>query len=87
LRSTSKNFFQRIKIKLKTGAEVYVRYLKMSRDEAVHVLNKYSMHGAIVEPLRVARLLARAVLKSLIHPKTSKWVKVDRQRSYGFLNV
>ncbi|MEM1581325.1 MAG: DUF99 family protein [Candidatus Bathyarchaeia archaeon] len=55
----------RIAIKLHTGHEVYVRFYGMSLEEAKGILNKFTLHGAIPEPLRVARLLARGVRKML----------------------
>ncbi|MEM1990487.1 MAG: DUF99 family protein, partial [Candidatus Bathyarchaeia archaeon] len=47
------------------GHEVYVRFYGMSLEEAKGILNKFTLHGAIPEPLRVARLLARGVRKML----------------------
>ena len=55
----------RTDVKLHTGAEVYVRFLKMSEEEAKRILNKFTMHGAIPEPLRVARILARSILRNV----------------------
>jgi len=52
-------------LRLHTGYEVYIRFLKMSADEARSILEKFTSHGAVSEPLRVARLLARSVMKSL----------------------
>ena len=55
----------RTDVKLHTGAEVYIRFLKMSEEEAKRILNKFTMHGAIPEPLRVARILARSILRNV----------------------
>ena len=56
---------EREKIQLKTGHTVLVRYLGMRRDEAKGLLNKFIRQGAIPEPLRVSRLLARSLMKHL----------------------
>jgi len=56
---------EREKIQLKTGYTVLVRYLGMRRDEAKGLLNKFTRQGAIPEPLRVSRLLARTLMQ---HP-------------------
>jgi len=53
----------RERIFLKTGHEVFVRYLGISKNEAKGILNRFLLQGAIPEPLRVARLLARSLLK------------------------
>jgi len=52
-------------LKLHTGYDVYVRFLNMSVDEARGILEKFTSHGAIPEPLRVARLLARSIMKNV----------------------
>lgn len=52
-------------VKLHTGHEVYIRFYGMRLEEAKGVLNKFTLHGAIPEPLRVARLLARGIMKTL----------------------
>ena len=52
-------------MKLHTGAQVYVRFLRMKEEDAKSILEKFTMHGAIPEPLRVARLLARSIMKSV----------------------
>jgi endonuclease V-like protein UPF0215 family len=51
-------------VKLKTGYEVYVRVLGASAEEARILLNKFTLDGRIPEPIRVARLAARAALKA-----------------------
>lgn len=52
-------------LKLHTGYKVYIRFLKMTTDEARVILKKFTSHGAIPEPLRVARLLAKAIMKNV----------------------
>ncbi|WXG39966.1 MAG: DUF99 family protein [Candidatus Freyarchaeum deiterrae] len=51
-------------VKLRTGYEVYVRYLGMSREDAVRVLNKFTLQGSVSEPLKTARLVSRAIIRS-----------------------
>ncbi|RLF58351.1 MAG: DUF99 domain-containing protein [Thermoplasmata archaeon] len=52
---------KREEIWLHTGKKVFVRYLGMKKKEASALLNKFTLQGSIPEPLRVARLLARAI--------------------------
>jgi uncharacterized protein len=51
-------------ISLKTGHSVYIRALGVSLIEARVLINKFTLDGRIPEPLRVARLMARAALHS-----------------------
>lgn len=55
---------QREMIRLKTGYEVYVRALGASAEEARVLLNRFTLDGRIPEPVRVARLAARAAMHS-----------------------
>jgi endonuclease V-like protein UPF0215 family len=50
-------------MKLDTGYEVYIRVLGASAEEARTMLNKFTLDGRVPEPVRVARLAARAALK------------------------
>ncbi len=52
----------RSKVMLKTGYHVYVRCVGMNTRIAKRALNKFLLQGSVPEPIRVARLLARAVL-------------------------
>jgi len=54
---------ERTAVTLPTGHTVYIRFIGMSIEEAKGVLNKFTSHGSVPEPLRVARLLARALIK------------------------
>jgi len=60
----------RSSLKLHTGHTVYVRIIKMSEEEAKGILNKFTLHGAVPEPLRVARLLARSLMRSIAPNKS-----------------
>ena len=62
---------ERMPLELKTGYTVYVRFLGMSVEEAKGILDKFTSHGSVSEPLRVARLLARATVKTLL-PKATQ---------------
>jgi endonuclease V-like protein UPF0215 family len=55
---------ERTPIKLDTGHTVLVRFVNMSPEDAKGILNKFTTHGAVPEPLRVARLLARSIMKT-----------------------
>lgn len=55
---------QREMIRLKTGYEVYIRSFGASAEEARVLLNRFTFDGRIPEPVRVARLAARAAMKT-----------------------
>ena len=54
----------RTPLTLRTGHVVHARFLGLSEPEARGVLNKFTVFGAVPEPLRVARLIARALMRS-----------------------
>lgn len=54
----------RTEVTLKTGKRVFVRSMGIDLAEAESVLNKFMLVGSIPEPLRVARLLARSLMRS-----------------------
>ena len=56
----------REKVFLKTGYNVYVRIIGLKREEAVNLLNAFTLRGKMPEPLRVAGLIARGVLNFLV---------------------
>lgn len=49
------------KLMLKTGYEVFVRTAGISENESTKLLDKFTLQGAIPEPIRVARLLAKTI--------------------------
>ncbi|MEM1951070.1 MAG: DUF99 family protein [Candidatus Nitrosocaldus sp.] len=55
----------RSKVMLKTGHHVYVRCAGTNIRVAKRVLNKFLLQGSVPEPIKVARLLARAMLNYL----------------------
>ena len=56
----------RREVTLKTGKKVFIRFIGMNLEEAEFILNKFVLVGAIPEPLRVARLLARSLMRSCL---------------------
>ncbi|MDW8001022.1 MAG: DUF99 family protein, partial [Candidatus Nitrosocaldus sp.] len=60
----------REKVKLKTGHDVYIRCAGIHSRVARRALNRFLLQGAVPEPIRVARLLARGVL--MYHDKYGK---------------
>ncbi|KON28088.1 hypothetical protein AC481_02750 [miscellaneous Crenarchaeota group archaeon SMTZ-80] len=59
----------REKIILNTRKAIFVRNLGMELPQAERLLNKFTIQGAIPEPLRISRLLARSILKSKLSQK------------------
>jgi uncharacterized protein len=51
---------ERTSLTLKTGKKVYARLSMIEEDDARKMLDAFTLQGAFVEPIRVARLLARA---------------------------
>lgn len=49
------------KIRLRTGYEVFVRTAGVSQSVSKRLLDKFTLQGAIPEPIRVARLLAKTM--------------------------
>ena len=68
---TYRRLGERNPIALRSGHTVYVRTSGMSSGEARSVIDSFTLQGGIPEPVRVARLLARAagphLLKSSRH--------------------
>lgn len=60
-------------VRLRTGHEVFVRVWGASPDEARILLNKFTRDGRVPEPVRLARLAARAALESRM-----SWNKNER---------
>jgi len=56
---------KRIPIVLKNGYTVYVRFFGLSLEEVYEILNNTVIHGRYPEPIRVAKLIARSVLKMI----------------------
>ncbi|PWU79865.1 MAG: DUF99 domain-containing protein [Candidatus Nitrosopolaris wilkensis] len=55
-----RNLGQREQILLKTGKFVFLRYWGLSSKEASAIVNSFTLQGSIPEPIRIAKLVARA---------------------------
>ena len=55
---------QRDKILLKTGKFIFARYWGLSSNEASTIVNSLTLQGSIPEPIRIAKLAARASMRS-----------------------
>jgi endonuclease V-like protein UPF0215 family len=53
---------KRTGVRLRTGKRVFVRTSRLESDEVKSVLDSYTLQGSIPEPVRVAKLIARAAL-------------------------
>ena len=58
-----RNLGRRVPVQLRDGARVFTRASGLSPDDAARVLRDFTRDGKIPEPVRVARLVARAVLR------------------------
>lgn len=63
---------EREKITLHTGHQVLVRYIGISSKKTRLILDRFTLQGAIPEPLRVARILSRSILKSGLVPEATR---------------
>jgi endonuclease V-like protein UPF0215 family len=59
-----KRLGNRIPVRLHNNFDVLIRSLGMEKSEAATVLKKFTTHGKVPEPLRVAKIAARAALRS-----------------------
>jgi endonuclease V-like protein UPF0215 family len=55
----------RDKITLDTGKQVYIRYWGLDLKQAQKVTNRFNLQGALPEPIRVAKLVARSYSHAL----------------------
>jgi len=53
-------------VHLRTGHQVFVRVWGATPDEARILLNKFTQDGRVPEPVRLARLAARAALRAAL---------------------
>lgn len=51
---------ERKRLRLRSGHSVFARTSGISDDEALRILDNFTLQGSLPEPVRVARLLARA---------------------------
>lgn len=66
------NLGQRTPLRLKTGYDVYVRAYGAQLEEARILLNKFTLDGRKPEPLRLAGLAARAMLRKDMQDHSSR---------------
>ncbi len=59
-----KRLGDRVLVRLHNDFNVLIRFLGMEKSEATAVLKKFTSHGRVPEPLRVAKIAARASLRS-----------------------
>lgn len=60
-----KSLGERVQVKLRTDKRVFLRFSGIeTKIEAKAAMDKFTLQGAIPEPLRVARLLARAAMRT-----------------------
>lgn len=55
----------RDQVRLRTDKSLYIRYWGLSLKGALNTLNAFTLQGSIPEPIRVAKLLARAHRNSI----------------------
>jgi uncharacterized protein len=60
---------QREKIILKTGKNLFVRCWGLSQHQTLAILNSFTLQGSVPEPIRVAKLVARALYSPLLHDR------------------
>jgi len=56
----------RMPVKLSTGYKIYIRSLGMDTSEAAKLIDKLTLHGRYPEPIRIAKMIANAVLNECI---------------------
>ncbi len=59
-----KKLGKRYELKLKTGYKIFVRNFGVTESQAKRALDKFTLQGALPEPIRLAKILARAKLDS-----------------------
>ncbi|MDK2974657.1 MAG: uncharacterized protein PWP08_1028 [Methanofollis sp.] len=59
----------RLPLRLKNGYTVYIRAVGIDQDTAGRVVDAFTLEGKVPEPLRVARLAARAVMRYGCRPR------------------
>jgi len=59
----------RIPVILNNGYKIYVRHIGITLDDAIRVLNRFTIHGRYPEPIRVAKALAHAIMLFFLEKK------------------
>jgi endonuclease V-like protein UPF0215 family len=52
---------ERKRVRLSSGKSIYIRVSGIAEPDAIALVDKFTMQGSLPEPVRVAKLLARAV--------------------------
>ena len=55
---------ERSRVTLHTGHQIFARFIGIQEDIGIRLLDRFTVEGGIPEPLRISRILARAVLNS-----------------------
>lgn len=58
-------------IRLNTGHSVFLRRAGIPTDIAERIINRFTLDGRVLEPVRVARLFARSVMRSFLSGRGS----------------
>jgi endonuclease V-like protein UPF0215 family len=58
-----RNLGERVPVELRDGVRVFIRAMGISRKDAARVLRDFTRDGKVPEPVRVARLVARAAMR------------------------
>ncbi|NIM45406.1 MAG: DUF99 family protein [Nitrososphaeria archaeon] len=56
----------RTRVKMKTGFEIYTRGYGLTTDEALTILNAFTLTGRIPEPIKTAKILAHSLAKKML---------------------
>lgn len=74
---------ERQRVELHTGHQILVRCLGITVRKARLLLNRFTLQGAIPEPLRVARILSRSILRSGLVPEAKPSQKEQEWQEEG----
>jgi hypothetical protein len=58
-----RNLGDRVPVRLRDGAQVFIRATGLSDEDAARILGDFTRDGKVPEPVRVARLVARAAMR------------------------
>ena len=58
-----RNLGHRVPVHLRDGAQVFIRATGLSHEDAARILRDFTRDGKVPEPVRVARLVARAAMR------------------------
>jgi endonuclease V-like protein UPF0215 family len=57
---------ERVRIILHTDHHIFARFIGIEEEIGIRTLDRFTIEGGIPEPIRISRILARAILKSEI---------------------